>query len=163
LSQLHLAAGTSVETGAGGVLTVSSLTVDGTLMDPGTYSSSSAFVTGSGSVVVAAAGSTYDTWAAANAGGQAANLDFNHDGVPNGVAYFMGVTGLATNPGVGNGKVTWPHLNPVAAFEVRVSANLTDWVAADPADVEATSDPTQVVYTLPMGAAEKFCRLAVTP
>jgi len=160
---LTLAAGTWVETGAGGVLTVSGLTVDGVVKDAGTYTAADGFVTGSGSVVVAAAGSPYDTWAAAHAGGQAANLDFNHDGVQNGVAYFMGVTGLATNPGVVNGKVTWPHLNPVAGFEVQVSDDLTAWTAADPADVDATTDPTQVVYTLPTGAAKKFCRLAVTP
>ena len=26
--------------------------------------------------------------------------DYNHDGVQNGIAYFMGKNGLATNPGV---------------------------------------------------------------
>ncbi len=41
-----------VRTGAGGVLTLNSLTVAGTPMAPGTYTSSSSFVLGTGSIVV---------------------------------------------------------------------------------------------------------------
>lgn len=43
---------TQIRTGAGGVLTVNHLTVNGTVMGLGTYTVSSGFVTGSGSVVV---------------------------------------------------------------------------------------------------------------
>ena len=43
---------TQVRTGTGGVLTVTNLTVGGVVMSPGTYTSSSGFVTGTGSVVV---------------------------------------------------------------------------------------------------------------
>ena len=103
----------------------------------------------------------YATWADANAGGQAANLDFNKDGVANGIAYFMGINGIATNPGVVNGKVTWPHVGEVASFEIQVSANLTAW---EPATTGVdTSDPSKVVFTLPTGAGKKFCRLMVVP
>ncbi|MCX6875756.1 MAG: hypothetical protein NTW21_18400 [Verrucomicrobia bacterium] len=164
IAGLTLAAGTSVETGTDGVLTTGSLTVDGTLKDPGTYTVADGFVTGTGRVVVGGGtSSTFDTWAATYANGQTAGEDFNHDGVSNGVAYFMGMNGLATNPGVVAGKVAWPRVNPVASFEVQVSDNLTAWLPANPADVDLLSDPTQVIYTLPTGAAKQFCRLVVTP
>jgi len=107
--------------------------------------------------------SGYATWASANAGGQAANLDYDHDGMPNGVEYFMGAApGFTANPGVINGKVTWPHLNAVTSFKVQVSTDLTTWTDAAPGDVDL-SVPTQVTYTFPPGASKRFCRLLVTP
>ncbi len=112
-------------------------------------------------VTVGSATTPYQTWADANAGGQAADLDYNHDGVQNGIAYFMGMNGLATNPGVEAGKVTWPRVGTVSSFEVQVSTNLTDWSPA-PSGVD-TSDPGKVVYTLPVGASRTFCRLSVVP
>ena len=55
IASLTLATGTSVETGTGGVLTTSALTVNGALMDPGAYTASnSTFVLGTGSVMVGA-------------------------------------------------------------------------------------------------------------
>ena len=106
----------------------------------------------------------YGTWASNYAGGAnaPADADYNHDGVQNGVAYFMGMNGLATNPGVVAGKVTWPHVGVVASFEVQVSNDLSTWVPAASGDVD-TSDPSKVVFTLPTGASKKFCRLVVTP
>ncbi len=108
-----------------------------------------------------AATSGYASWATQNAGGGAANEDYNQDGVANGVAYFMGMNGLATNPGVIDGKVTWPHVGTVASFEVQVSDNLSTWQTAT-SGVDL-SDPGKVVFTLPTGAERKFCRLVVTP
>ncbi len=120
--------------------------------------------TASASVLVTfVPGSAYDTWAALHAGGQSASEDFNHDGVPNGIAFFMGMDGLATNPGIVNGKVTWPHVGSVSAYEVQVSNDLINWVAADPASVDSVTDPAQVVFTLPTGASKQFCRITVTP
>ncbi|MCX6876315.1 MAG: hypothetical protein NTW21_21280 [Verrucomicrobia bacterium] len=111
----------------------------------------------------AGGGSGYDTWAATHAESQTPDLDYDHDGVANGVEYFMDAPdGFTENPGVVNGKVIWSQANPVASFQVQVSDNLTDWSPADTADVD-TSDPSQVIYTFPSGAAKKFCRLAVTP
>jgi len=52
LAGLTIKTGHSVATGTGGVLTVTDLTVGGAVMPPGTYTSASGFVTGSGSVVV---------------------------------------------------------------------------------------------------------------
>jgi len=109
----------------------------------------------------AMAGTPYENWALANAGGGTPGEDSNNDGVQNGVAYFMGMTGLATNPGVVNGKVTWPHVGTVASWEVQVSDDLAIWnTASTGVDV---SDPSKVVFTLPTGAAKKFCRLLVIP
>jgi hypothetical protein len=104
----------------------------------------------------------YDGWATQYAGGGTAGEDYNNDGVQNGIAYFMGMNGIATNPGVVGGKVTWPHVGEVASFEVQVSDNLTGW---EPATTGVdTSDPGQVVFTLqPSATPRKFCRLVVTP
>ena len=56
ISNLTMDAGTKVNTGAGGVLTVGKLTVGGTSYGAGSYNSSYAFVEGSGSIVVNAWG-----------------------------------------------------------------------------------------------------------
>lgn len=120
---------------------------------------------------VAATGG-YDDWATTNAGDQPANLDFDFDGVSNGVEYFMGATGssftanppLVTTAGVRT--VTWPH-DPaavIASFMVQVSENLTSWTDIVPPNASIDeSNPNQVIYTLPSGAEKKFCRLVVTP
>jgi len=165
ISGLIMKTGDTVNTGTGGVLTVTHLTVNGEVKGPGTYTSADAFVAGTGSVVVPG-DSAYDTWASTHAGGQSPEKDYNNDGVSNGVAYFMGAAGLATNPGVVAGKVTWPR-DPIAvvtSFKVQVSENLTDWTDIVPPDASIDeSIPTQVTYTLPTGAAKNFCRLMVTP
>ncbi|MCX6880826.1 MAG: autotransporter-associated beta strand repeat-containing protein [Verrucomicrobia bacterium] len=100
----------------------------------------------------------YAAWANQYAGGPTApaNDDYNNDGVRNGIAYFMGENGLATNPGVVNGKVSWPHV-------VQVSADLTTWVPANPDDVDTTGTPGHVIYTFPKVDPKEFCRLVVTP
>ncbi|MCX6878074.1 MAG: autotransporter-associated beta strand repeat-containing protein [Verrucomicrobia bacterium] len=117
----------------------------------------------SGIITVPAAGG-YATWAHDYAGDGVPNEDYNNDGVANGVAFFMGMDGLATNPGVVNGTVTWPYLNEVTSFEVQVSDNLIDWAPAAAEDLATTLPPGgQVTYTLPPGAAKKFCRLMVVP
>ena len=113
----------------------------------------------------------YDTWKIANAGGQAANLDFDNDGVSNGVEYFMGETGstFTATPGVvtvgATRTVTWKR-DPaaVATFLVQLSDNLTSWTEVVPPHASIDeSVPGQVTFTLPAGAATKFCRLVVTP
>jgi len=109
--------------------------------------------------------SGYSAWAGLHAGGAtaAASDDYNNDGVANGIAYFMGMDGLATNPGVVNGKVTWPHVGTVASWEVQVSNDLVTWAPAAAGDIDTTSSPGNVIYTLPTGAPQKFCRLRVVP
>ena len=112
------------------------------------------------SLIVVGTGSAYDTWAASHAGGQAANLDFNNDGVANGIAYFMGATGLATNPGVVAGQIAWPHSAAATGitYKVLTSQNLADWsdVTADAIDAGGF-----LTYTLPTGTPQLFVRLEV--
>ena len=108
----------------------------------------------------AAATSGYATWAATYAGGQSADKDYNHDGVQNGIAYFMGATGLATNPSVVNGKVAWPHSASATGitYQVLSSPNLTTWtdVTADAVDAGGV-----LTYTLPKSNPAGFVRLKV--
>jgi len=109
--------------------------------------------------LVAAAG--YSTWAATNAGGQAANLDFDHDGVPNGVEYFMGQTGssFTPNPAVINGVITWPKdPTAVATYVVQTSPDLVTWSPA----AGVVDNGTSVSFTLPTGAGKLFVRIKVT-
>ncbi|MCX6875653.1 MAG: Ig-like domain repeat protein [Verrucomicrobia bacterium] len=103
--------------------------------------------------------SGYAGWAATYANGQAANLDFNHDGVSNGIAYFMGETGRATNPGVVNGKVRWKKAvsDPYA---VKVSTDLQTWSTAPGGSVVEVGG--YVEFTLPTSGTIQFGRLEVT-
>lgn len=110
----------------------------------------------------------YTAWAADNAGGGDANDDFDGDGVPNGVEYFMGETGssFTSNPGVVAGKVTWskdPDFD--GSYKIQVSDTLAagSWTDIVPPNASIDeSDPNQVVFTLPTGAPRKFARLSVT-
>ena len=105
----------------------------------------------------------YEAWAATNAGGQTADLDFDGDGVLNGVEFFLGETGstFTTNPGVVDGKVTWPKgAGFQGTYEVQTSPDLTTWT---PQTVGVVDNGTSVEYTLPTGEARIFVRLAVTP
>ena len=170
-------ADSSASNWSGGTLTLSGTFVSGSSLRFGTTSGGltstqlalisasgfSSFALDASGFLTATATGGYAAWSALYAAGQDPSADANHDGVPNGIAYFMGMNGLASNPGVVNGKVTWPHVGIVGAFAVEVSTDLVNWTAADPAAVDATSNPAQVVFTLPVGAARKFCRLSVTP
>jgi len=111
----------------------------------------------------APAPTAYEVWAGLHAGGGSPSEDANQDGVPNGIAYFMGATGRTTNPSVINGKVNWPCADLSIPFVVEVSSDLSTWLPANPADVDTTSSPGHVIFTLPTGATKKFCRLMVTP
>lgn len=107
-------------------------------------------------------GASYADWANANVGGQAANLDFNNDGVPNGIAYFMGATGHATNP-VPNASrtVTWPmSATFTGSYEVQTSSDLLNWAPASPQPSPAGG---YLSYTLAPGSGKHFVRLLVTP
>jgi autotransporter-associated beta strand protein len=117
--------------------------------------------------------SGYAAWAAAHAGGAEADpaADFDGDGVPNAVEYFMGETGssFTANPAVvttaGVRTVTWPR-DPAAAvdFTVQTSSDLASWTTLTlPHAAVDTSNPAQVVFTLPEQAGGLFVRLSVTP
>jgi len=119
-------------------------------------------------VTVGAATTPYQTWADANAGGGTAGEDFNNDGVQNGIAYFMGMNGLATHPGVVGGSVTWPYVNAVSSYKVQTSDDLspsgwTDVLPGDPR-LRDTGVGGSVTYDLlPPGPGRLFVRMVVTP
>lgn len=108
---------------------------------------------------------TYASWATTNAPGQTAVQDFDLDGIPNGVEFFMGTAGNAftSNPVPVNGSVTWPRAagRSVASFEVQISSDLG---ASDPwhtATVNVSASAVTIV--LPQGMPRVFARLVVIP
>ena len=113
---------------------------------------------------------TYSSWAADNAGGQTADLDWDNDGVSNGVEFFMNAaTGFTANPGLVGNTVTWPNGGNIdsadygSKFVVQTSTDLASWT-----DVPGTGDAnlvktsSSVAYTL-SGSGKNFVRLKVTP
>ena len=180
IASLTLATGTSVNTGTGGLLTVTTLTVGGTVQPSGTYTAgNSAWVTGTGSVVVPLVGTPYEIWANTHGITGTASDDDNHNGVANGLEYFMGPTATvaSVNPPVvttgGVMTVTWPR-DPsatVTSVKVQYSSDLAIWTdvnvfpPSDPPDpsIDTTTDPAKIVYTLPSTGTKQFCRLVVIP
>ncbi|RYD23060.1 MAG: hypothetical protein EOP88_05625, partial [Verrucomicrobiaceae bacterium] len=117
--------------------------------------------TGVLSVTGGGGGGGYSSWATTNAGGQAPNLDFDKDGVSNGVEYFMGATGssFTPNPALVSGKVTWPK-DPAfsGTYTVQTSPNLVTWT-----NVSSTVVGNTVEYTPATGQGKLFVRLLVIP
>jgi len=116
--------------------------------------------------------SGYATWALAHAGSATApaNDDYNHDGVQNGIAYFMGMDGLATLPSLdASNRVTWTNGGNIASsaygtqFVVQTSTDLNLWTDVLVDDAHLNNTAGSVSYTLPSGAVRTFCRLSVTP
>jgi autotransporter-associated beta strand protein len=125
------------------------------------------FSQATGVLSVPAAGGDYTTWANDNVEGQAANLDFDGDGLGNGVEYFMGTDGAAftANPQPVVGVITWPVAGVSGATAiVEVSNNLSGWedAAINYSGNLDTSNPAQIQFTLPTGAGKIFARLSVT-
>ncbi|MGJ8642107.1 MAG: hypothetical protein ACSHX9_01760 [Luteolibacter sp.] len=112
-----------------------------------------------GSVLATSTG--YAEWAAANAGGQAADLDFDNDGVRNGVEYFKGETGstFTPNPSIIANVITWPRSpDYVGEYSVQTSPDLATWT-----DVPSVPSVDAIEYTLPAPPGKVFVRLRVTP
>ena len=113
---------------------------------------------------------TYASWATANGVTGGENGDSNQDGVPNGIAYFMGVTGSASIPGPDAGrKVTWTNGGNIPSsaygtqFVVKTSTDLVTWTPVAGVDPNLSNTAGSVSFTLPPGADKLFVRLVVTP
>jgi hypothetical protein len=112
----------------------------------------------------------YSSWATTNVGGQTAELDYDNDGVSNGIEFFMDSDpGFTANPSLVGNTVTWPNGGNISSsaygtkFVVQTSTDLVSW-----SDVPGTTDPNlenisgSVSYTL-TGTGKEFVRLKVTP
>jgi hypothetical protein len=116
----------------------------------------------------------YASWATANAGGQTANLDYDNDGVPNGVEYFMNAaSGFTANPGLVGNTVTWPNGGKIprtgygTKFMVQTSSDLVTWEDVTDGDMDqnGTNTASSLSYTLDPAnnPGKQFVRLKVTP
>jgi len=113
----------------------------------------------------------YNTWAGTYAGSGLANGDHNHDGIPNGVAYFMNIIapGFTASPALnGSNTITWtnggniPDSQYGTQFVVQISNDLAVWDDVLITDSNLTNATGAVTYTL-TGTAPRFVRLMVTP
>ena len=109
----------------------------------------------------------YASWATDNAGGQAANLDYDNDGVPNGIEYFMNAApGFTANPSLVGGTVTWPNGGNMPSsgygsqFVVETSTDLVNWIDVLVSDPNLSNNAGSVSYTL-IGADRLFVRFKV--
>ncbi|MES2475625.1 MAG: autotransporter-associated beta strand repeat-containing protein [Verrucomicrobiota bacterium] len=155
--------------------TVNKLFINGVQQPAGNYTASSPSFTGSGAgilvVMSGPAASGYATWSSDHAGGQAAGLDFDLDGVQNGIEYFLGATGSSFTPapGIVNGAVTYNNGGNISSsaygtqFRIQTSPNLTAWTNVLIGDANLLNTTGSVKYTLPAGAGKVFVRLNVTP
>ncbi|QJE97898.1 autotransporter-associated beta strand repeat-containing protein [Luteolibacter luteus] len=111
----------------------------------------------------------YSLWASLHADNQTEDQDYNHDGVENGIAYFMNNTGVITLPGIVGGKITWQNGGTLAVtaygteFKVQTSPDLASWADIPTGDAKLTNLAASVAYTLPTGQGKRFVRLCVTP
>jgi len=124
------------------------------------------------SVTPVAGSGGYAGWADTNAGGQGPDEDYNGNGVPNGVEYFMGGTlaSPATMPALVDGGGNWRWTIPydpsaMATWKIQLSGNLLTWDDygdGDPA-IQVLTGPDRIEFTLPAGGTgRKFVRLVVT-
>jgi hypothetical protein len=113
----------------------------------------------------------YAGWAAAHAGGGEPGADFDGDGVPNGIEFFMNITtpGFTANPGVVGGVVSWPNggnLPPSAygsKFWVETSGDLSQWDKVLGTDPNLSNLSGMLGYSLNPMTGKRFVRLVVMP
>ena len=123
--------------------------------------------------LVASASPSYAAWANENAGSQAANLDWDNDGAPNGLEYFMGAApGFTGNPGLdsSNKEVTWINGGNISSseygtkFVVQSSIDLVTWADVPANDPNLVNTSNSVTYTFSVsGAGKQFVRLKLIP
>ena len=108
---------------------------------------------------------SYSDFATDLAGGQGPLLDFDGDGVRNGLEYLFGVdsAGFTPTPSIVDGEITWP-IDPSrtdVGFIVETSSDLVDWDTVDTGDLDL-SDPNAVSYAVPTGEGPFFVRIGAT-
>jgi autotransporter-associated beta strand protein len=137
----------------------------------------SALITGSGKLNVLTGAAGYASWAGANGLSANPSEDTNNDGVANGVAYFMNVTGLATNPGINGStkQVTWPNGGKINSdqygiqFVVQTTSDLQTWTDVPVENLDANTDadvspPSDgLLSCILKDPSPRFVRLKVTP
>jgi hypothetical protein len=123
------------------------------------------------SLVAAPPSAGFSSWAAENAAGQTAELDYDNDGVSNGVEFFMkAASGFTANPGLdGSNKVTWTNGGNIPSsaygsqFVVQTSTDLVNWTdVPGTGDANLANTSSSVSYTV-TGSEKQFVRLKVTP
>ncbi len=132
-----------------------------TTKDPGTYEGYFA-ISASGvlSFTPPASGTSYSTWATANANGDAANVDTDNNGIANGIQWF---TGLTVNPTIVSGSITWPRVSGNAIPSSAYVQTSTDLVAWTNQGANQASGSGSITYTLPTDQSKIFVRLSVNP
>ncbi len=110
----------------------------------------------------------YEAWKIANAGSQTPSEDFDLDGIPNGVEFFMGTSAnsFTASPGIVSGAVSWPRdlTTTSNSFKVETSTDLASWTNATisyPSNLKISG--SDVVFTMPTSPAKVFVRLNVNP
>ncbi|MEY4244062.1 MAG: hypothetical protein RLZZ245_1647, partial [Verrucomicrobiota bacterium] len=113
----------------------------------------------------------YQAWSDDIAGGQGPSLDWDNDGVSNGVEYFMNSpAGFTANPALtGGSTVTWTNGGKIPSsaygvrFVVQTSNDLVLWLdVPGSGDAKLNNTDGAVSYTLPAGG-NRFVRLKVMP
>jgi hypothetical protein len=107
-------------------------------------------------VAVTTSTSPFETWAADNAGGQTADLDWDQDGVSNGVEFFMNSeAGFTANPGLVGNTVTWPNGSNIPSsaygtqFVVQSSSDLAIWRDVPGNAVNLSNTATALTWRIP--------------
>ena len=111
---------------------------------------------------------SYALWASTNAGGQTADLDWDNDGVTNGVEYFMNAApGITANPALDSyNKITWTNGGNISSYKygtqfvVETSSDLTTWDEVAEGDLDSNNGSLSYILT---GAGKQFARLKVMP
>ena len=110
---------------------------------------------------------SYAAWAATNGVTGAANADTNQDGVPNGIAYFVGETGRITLPRIDGYTVTWDNGGNIPSsaygskFFVETSSDLVTWTEVLDTSAQLSNTAASVSYTIPSVTGKTFVRLKV--